>query len=583
MKLRFEQKLTLGFFFLFLGVCVVGYETYKGNAALVENNAWVRHTEEVLRQSEKVFNLTKDVGGERSYAATHDAEFLTPLKNAEKNVFVEIAYLKSLTADNPAQQQRVDSITLFASNKMDVVHRSIALIDANRMDEANALIASRQNKFWMDKIRSTIKDLEQQEENLLKQRQNAYLVSRSSFDYTIIGLFIFILLLLAITFAAIMYNLARRRRLQNELTRSNTFLTTILENIPNMIFVKNGRDLRFVLFNKAGEQLLGHPRTDLLGKNDYDFFPREQADFFTAKDRDVLKNGTLLDIAEEPIETENGRRWLHTKKIPIVDETGKSSYLLGISADITEEKARQDEIKQLNQELARTVNQLMQANKDMEAFTYSVSHDLRAPLRIIDGFGEILAKEHAAQLTSEGQRTLQVIMNNARHMGELIDDLLNLSRLGRAQISVKLVSMKDLVHDVTEAMQVINHNGSPHIEVKPLPTAEGDPGLLRQVWVNLISNAIKYSRKKEKPEIEIGSFDKAGNTVYYIKDNGVGFDMQYAGKLFGVFQRLHKPSEFEGTGVGLALVHRIISKHGGRIWANALVNEGATFYFTLKE
>jgi light-regulated signal transduction histidine kinase (bacteriophytochrome) len=211
-----------------------------------------------------------------------------------------------------------------------------------------------------------------------------------------------------------------------------------------------------------------------------------------------------------------------------------------------------------------------------------VSHDLRAPLRIIDGFGEILAKDYSHAFDEEGKHTLEVIMSNARHMGQLIDDLLNLSRLGRSNITVKRVDMREIVEDVIQVLGVMDPQvGKSEIKIHAMIPCECDLSLIRQVWINLISNAVKYSRKNEHPLINIGSEIKDGRPVYYIKDNGVGFDMKYYNKLFGVFQRLHKISEFEGTGVGLALVHRIVTKHGGKVWAEAIENQGAAFYFTL--
>jgi two-component system, sensor histidine kinase and response regulator len=224
--------------------------------------------------------------------------------------------------------------------------------------------------------------------------------------------------------------------------------------------------------------------------------------------------------------------------------------------------------------------QLEEVNKELEAFTYSVSHDLRAPLRIIDGFAGILVSDFADKLNDEGNRTLGVIMNNARRMGQLIDDLLNLSRLGRQDIRLNKINMDRMVKSVVDEQLQLS-NKQVNVTYEELLPADCDNGLIRQVWVNLISNAIKYSGRQAHSQITIGSYHKENDIIYFVKDNGVGFDMKYAGKLFGVFQRLHKITEFEGTGVGLALVQRIIVKHGGKVWARAEINKGATFYFSL--
>jgi two-component system sensor histidine kinase/response regulator len=201
-------------------------------------------------------------------------------------------------------------------------------------------------------------------------------------------------------------------------------------------------------------------------------------------------------------------------------------------------------------------------------------------LRALDGYSKMIEEDYSKELDSEAKRLLGNIQSNARRMGILIDDLLAFSRLGRKEVQRSRVDVQGMVENI---MTEISHTAKvkAKIKIRELPAAEADPGLLQQVWVNLISNAIKYSGKKEMPEIEIGFTHTDRDPVYFIKDNGSGFDMKYADKLFGVFQRLHNPNEFEGTGVGLAIVHRIITKHGGRIWADAKKNEGAAFYFSL--
>ncbi|MEQ8361848.1 MAG: CHASE3 domain-containing protein [Cyclobacteriaceae bacterium] len=217
-------------------------------------------------------------------------------------------------------------------------------------------------------------------------------------------------------------------------------------------------------------------------------------------------------------------------------------------------------------------------NLELEAFTYSVSHDLSAPLRSIRGFTEVLQEEFGAVLGKEGNRLLNIVMRNASRMGQLIDDLLDFSRMGRKTLTFSKIQMRQLVTEVIQELTV-HEPRNVKWEIQHLNEIRADANMMRQVWTNLISNALKYSKNVDKPVIEIGSFPKYGTAVYYVKDNGVGFDMKYSDKLFKVFQRLHNNLEFEGTGVGLALVQRIISKHNGKIWAEARVNEGASFFF----
>ncbi len=242
------------------------------------------------------------------------------------------------------------------------------------------------------------------------------------------------------------------------------------------------------------------------------------------------------------------------------------------------------QVKNANANLERKVKertvQFEEANKELESFSYSVSHDLRAPLRIIHTYTEFLKSDYKDNLDSEGSKMLEAIGANAKKMSRLIDDLLNLSRLGRKELIVDDVDMTGLVESVIKEKELFEANQTV-IKIGELHPASCDRNLMSQVWINLISNAIKYSRKKEKPVIEISSAKTANEIVYSIKDNGVGFDMKYAGKLFGVFQRLHKATDYEGTGVGLALINRIVLRHRGRVWADAAVDKGATFYFAL--
>jgi PAS domain S-box-containing protein len=378
------------------------------------------------------------------------------------------------------------------------------------------------------------------------------------------------------------FDLTERRQVERKLKEAHGFLDSVFEHIPAMVFVKDANDLTFVRHNKANQELLGYTEEQVLGKNDYDLFPKEQADFFTGKDRIVLAGKTVVDIPEESIQTrDRGLRILHTRKIPVFDAAGQPRYLLGISEDITDRKLAEMQISELNQKLEQRAAQLEATNKELESFSYSVSHDLRSPLRAIDGFSLMLQEDYAALLDDEGRRLLQVIQDNSRKMAELIDDLLAFSKLGRQPIKAAEVDMTALAQEAFQEVRANINHASPRLVMAPLPAAQGDRGLLRQVWVNLLSNALKYSGTREEPLIEVTGQLNGTQTIYSVKDNGVGFDMQYYAKLFGVFQRLHSAEEFPGTGVGLAIVQRVVTRHGGRVWAESKLDEGAKFHFSL--
>jgi light-regulated signal transduction histidine kinase (bacteriophytochrome) len=253
--------------------------------------------------------------------------------------------------------------------------------------------------------------------------------------------------------------------------------------------------------------------------------------------------------------------------------------------DISQRKKMEQEILELNRDLEFRIGErtraLKEANQELESFSYSVSHDLRAPLRAIHGYSQMLTEDHESKLDQEGVRLLNAVKYNAMRMGQLVDDLLAFSRLGKRTMSESEIDLTKLVHDVLKDFIETGKSGA-KISVNPLGTAMADVTLLRQALQNLVSNALKYSAKKDQPEIEIGVINLNGVPTYYVKDNGAGFDMAYYQKLFGVFQRLHGQEEFEGTGVGLAIVQRIIHRHGGTIWAEGKEGEGAIFYFTLR-
>jgi PAS domain S-box-containing protein len=256
--------------------------------------------------------------------------------------------------------------------------------------------------------------------------------------------------------------------------------------------------------------------------------------------------------------------------------------IYGTGRDITERKLGQEKIEKLAADLQVHTRQLEESNKELEAFSYSVSHDLRAPLRHIDGFVKMLAKHAGEQMDDRGKRYLDIIADSAQRMGALIDDLLVFSRMSRAELRRSKVSSDSLVHEAVEGLQTEINGRQINWNIAALPEVEADASMLQQVWVNLISNAVKYTRPRTPAKIEIGCADSGnGEYIFYVNDNGVGFDMQYAHKLFGVFQRLHRAEEFEGTGIGLANVNRIVHRHGGRVWAEGRPDAGATFYFSL--
>lgn len=381
-------------------------------------------------------------------------------------------------------------------------------------------------------------------------------------------------------------DISERKEEQEKLARSEANMSAILDNTETA-YVLTDTDLTVISFNKrASENVPRDFKTEIKeGLSVYDFLNPGRVEIVRSAAERVMR-GEDISYEVDLHQLYGSNRWYRMDLMGVRDKTGVVMGVIIAMNDITPSKrieiATRDLNEQLEKKVAERTAELQQSNKDLESFSYSVSHDLMAPLRVMNGFAQILQEDYSDKLDVDGRKCIDVIASNATRMGTLINDLLEFSRMGRKPMQGKSVIMTELVKVVIEEVRAAAGNKF-HAEIimHPLKNAVGDPAMLRQVWVNLISNAVKYSEKKEKPLVEIGMVNHNNQEIYYIKDNGAGFDMIHADKLFGVFHRLHKPSEFEGTGVGLALVHRVVTKHGGRIWANAKENEGATFYFTL--
>ena len=296
----------------------------------------------------------------------------------------------------------------------------------------------------------------------------------------------------------------------------------------------------------------------------------------------MLASGGMLDIPEEPLKTREGEiRILHTKKVPIVDAHGTPQFLLGISEDITERKEAERQVEQLHEGLRQRTVDLEAANRELEAFSYSVSHDLRAPLRHLDGFTDLLIRHAGTTLDDKGRRYLDILSGSAKQMGRLIDDLLAFSRMSRTEMQETWVSLGPMVAEIRRTLEGSYAGRAIEWKIGALPEVQGDPAMFRLVFTNLLANAVKYTGRRAQAVIEVGATETDSEWTLFVRDNGVGFDMTYAHKLFGVFQRLHAESDFEGTGIGLATVRRIIHRHGGRTWADGALDQGATFHVTL--
>jgi PAS domain S-box-containing protein len=355
---------------------------------------------------------------------------------------------------------------------------------------------------------------------------------------------------------------------------------SLLNLTHDTIFVRDMNET-ITYWNRGAQELYGWPPKQAIGKSSHELlrtvFPAPLEDITAELLRTGRWQGELKHTKADGTDVVVASRWALRR-----DEQGQPIATLETNNDITERKRREEEIRGLNQALARRSAELEAANKELEAFAYSVSHDLRAPLRHMSGYAELLQKKASSVLEEKSRQYLTTILESAKRMGHLIDDLLAFSRIGRAETQKTFISLDQLVKEALSEVGEETNGREIVWKIDTLPVCQGDRSMLRLVLVNLLSNAVKFTRGQTQAKIEVGC--AGGNNdeiVVFVKDNGAGFDMKYVKKLFGVFQRLHQTGAFEGTGIGLATVQRIIHRHGGRVWAEGVVDHGATFYFSV--
>lgn len=388
-----------------------------------------------------------------------------------------------------------------------------------------------------------------------------------------------VLFILLTYFLVLMFN----KRLLEDIAMQEEKFSKAFYSSPYAIILSRMSDGKMLEVNEGFKKLTGYNDDEINGKSTIDIVIWENETDRDAVLSEISMQGKLCG-KELRFRTKSGRIvnvLFSAERIIVNDE----ECLLSSFSDISDRKEFEIQIKKLNEELEQRViertSQLQSANKNLEAFSYSASHDLRTPLRALNGFASILLEDYSASVDAEGKRMLHLITDNANQMGRLIDDLLSFSGIGQKEMNLQKLNISEMVSSAFNEIITEEDKSKIEFRVNSLPDVIGDYDMIHQVWLNLIGNAVKFSSRKPNPVIEIGGKVEPSETIYYVRDNGAGFDLKHSDKLFGVFKRLPSTKDYEGTGVGLAIVSRIVLRHNGRVWAEGKVNEGATFYFSL--
>jgi len=370
-------------------------------------------------------------------------------------------------------------------------------------------------------------------------------------------------------------DVTQRKQAVEAIRLSEEKLRLLTSNVKDYAIIMLDTEGHVISWSAGAERVKGYSSDEMLGQHFSRFYPPE--DIAGGKPTRGLAIAAEQGQFEDEgwrVRKDGSRFWASVVITALRDEAGRLRGFGKVTRDITERRRNQQALERANTELSA-------ANKELEAFAYSVAHDLRAPLRHIDGFSKLLTEHLGASADEAARHYLETIQVSTRNMGEMVDDLLNLSRVARKELTLQVTGLSSLVEEVLQDLRNDTRERQIEWKIAPLPFVECDPVLVKQVFVNLLSNAVKFTRTRPQAVIEVDQTTVEGQTATRVRDNGVGFSMKYSNKLFGVFQRLHRQEDFEGTGVGLATVQRIVHKHGGRIWAEAELNKGATFYFTL--
>jgi PAS domain S-box-containing protein len=576
-KTRLAAASTGIFFFLALllsvGVAVFSYRSVRD---FEERAIWVQHTHTVLNALEATHSTLRDaLSNARGYALSGNDEYRGNFEAGVRQIESLLYQLRQLMQDNPKQLQILTATDSLVTQRLAMARRLLEL----RPEAAQSRLFD--GKSLSDDIRGRFAELQGAEEALLATRSHESAVSAHVTILTVLGGSLLSIVLLLTVYRKLRREVQRRLQAQRQAQSYSDEIEDLYNNAPCGYHSVDETDKKIIKINDTELKWLGYTREQVVGRMTHaDILAPESAERYV---RELLPQFLLkreingIDLNYRRADGSEFTALVNATAI-VNAETGRLVSRIVIY-DISERTRAQEEIEALNADLKRQAQHLYSVNRELESFSYSVSHDLRAPLRAISGYAMILEEDYAEALDDKGREQLQVIRRNVRKMDELISDLLRLAKSTTGELMLERFSMEDIVTQVIAGLQ--RENPLVIFEAPPMGSVVANRGLITQVWENLLSNAVKFSSKNDQPLVRVTVEQGEEETVYGVHDNGVGFDMRYVHKLFGTFQRLHRQEEYAGTGIGLALVRRIVIRHTGRVWAESKPKEGASFYFSL--
>jgi PAS domain S-box-containing protein len=552
---------------------------------LMTSMQWVDHSDLAIAQANQIrFDLISLQNDLRGYAIIGSPDILKSYQATDRSLDADIERFRTTVADSPSQQQRVAQLKVQVGDWRTWANQVLLAGKSSRADAYSAVESGAGGRA-MAEVQKWIISAIQVEESLRHGRSDTV---QSDARKSIVFAFVVTAIL-----GAVLAYFTRRQLLslattysksQDTITRFAAQEAARAAEEKYRQLVDSVKDYAIIMLDPEGfvtnwtsgaEKIKGYKADEIIGKHFTTFYtPEDKASGKAELELQTAAREGRFEDEGWRVRKDGTRFWANVILVPLRDLNGNLTGYGKITRDLTQRKKTEDEMRKNSVALSA-------ANKELEAFSYAVSHDLRAPLRGVDGFSQALMEDYGDRLDEEGKDYLKRVRAGVQRMGKLIDDLLNLSRLTRGQMSVSDVDLSKMARGIIEELRERDPGRKVKVTIQDGLMSRGDPGLLSAALENLLSNAWKFSSKNPQARIEFGAMDLNGELVYFVRDNGAGFDMAYADKLFGAFQRLHHADDFQGTGVGLATVRRVIHRHGGRIWVDAKEGQGATFYFTI--